>query len=41
VTENWPELTSALRLILLPPLAVLIAGFIFGWIVRGFRAKQP
>src|SRR5262245_16850517 len=41
VTENWSELTSALRLILLPPLAVLIAGFIFGWIVRGFRAKQP
>jgi hypothetical protein len=37
VTENWSELLSSLQLILLPPLVVLIAGFIFGWIVRGFR----
>jgi hypothetical protein len=41
VTENWSDLTSALQLILLPPLVVLIAGLILGWIVRGFRAKQP
>jgi hypothetical protein len=41
VTENWSELTSALRLILLPPLAVLIAGLVLGWIVKGFRPKQP
>ena len=41
VTENWSYLRSALQLILLPPLAVFMASFIFGWIVvRGFRAKQ-
>jgi hypothetical protein len=36
-TENWSDLISSLELILLPPLVVLIAGFIFGWIVKGFR----
>ena len=41
VTENWSYLRNSLQLILLPPLAVLMASFIFGWIVvRGFRAKQ-
>ena len=41
VTENWSYLRSGLQLILLPPLAVFMASFIFGWIVvRGFRAKQ-
>ena len=41
VTENWSYLRSSLQLILLPPLAVLMASFIFGWIVvRSFRAKQ-
>jgi len=41
VTENWSYLRSALQLILLPPLAVFMASFSFGWIVvRGFRAKQ-
>jgi hypothetical protein len=40
VTENWSYLISSLQLILLPPLVVLMASFIFGWIVvRGFRAK--
>jgi hypothetical protein len=41
VTENWSFLKSSLQLILLPPLAMLIAGFTLGWIVTGFRAKQP
>jgi hypothetical protein len=41
VTENWSYLRSSLQFILLPPLAVLFAGVIFGWIVvRGSRAKQ-
>ena len=41
VTENWSYLISSLQLILLPPMAVLMASFIFGWtVVRGFRAKQ-
>ena len=41
VTENWSYLRSSLQLILLPPLAVFMASFIFGWsVVRGFRAKQ-
>ena len=41
VTENWSYLRSGLQLILLPPLAVFMASFIFGWIVvQGFRAKQ-
>jgi hypothetical protein len=34
-------LSNSLQFILLPPLAVLFAGVIFGWIVvRGSRAKQ-
>jgi hypothetical protein len=37
VSENWPEL----QLILLPPMTLLIACFLFRWIARGFRAKQP
>jgi hypothetical protein len=41
LTENWSDLTSALQLILLPPLVVLIAGVIFGWIVKGFRKTVP
>jgi hypothetical protein len=41
VTMNWSSLESSLQLILLPPLAVLIAGGALGWIIRGFRAKQP
>jgi hypothetical protein len=40
VTENWSQLTSALQFILWPPLVVLIAAFIFGWIVRGFRPSH-
>jgi hypothetical protein len=34
VTENWASLKSSLQLILLPPLAMLIAGFALGWIVE-------
>ena len=34
LTENWPYLRSALQLILLPPLVVLSALFMFGWVVR-------
>lgn len=41
VTENWSYLRGSLQLILLPPLVVLIAGFMLDWIVRRFRAKLP
>jgi hypothetical protein len=34
VSENWSYLTSSLQLILLPPLVVLSASFMFGWVVR-------
>lgn len=39
VTENWSYLRSTLQLILLPPLVVLSAWFMFGWIVR-VRARR-
>jgi hypothetical protein len=29
----------ALSLLVLPPIALLIAGFIFGWISKGFRTS--
>jgi hypothetical protein len=37
VSESWPILKESLSRIFLPPLALLIAGWILGWIVRGFR----
>jgi hypothetical protein len=37
VSDYWPALKDSLSLILLPPLALLIAGCLFGWIIRGFR----
>jgi len=41
LTENWSwsDLKSALLAILFPPFAVLIAGLIFGWIIKGFRSS--
>ena len=41
VTENWSYLRSSLQLILLPPLAVFMASFIFGWsVVRPVERDQ-
>jgi hypothetical protein len=37
VSENWPLVNDSVSHILLPPLTLLVAGYIFGWIVRGFR----
>jgi hypothetical protein len=37
-SEYWPELRRSLQRILLPPMALLIAGFLFRWIAKGFRA---
>ena len=41
MTQNGPELTSSLGLVLLPPIALLIVGWLVAWIVRGFRAEDP
>jgi hypothetical protein len=35
----WSSLENSLPIILLPPIALLIAGYIIGWVVRGFRAQ--
>jgi hypothetical protein len=37
VTRNWPDLKELFFLVLLPPLALFFVGWIFGWIMRGFR----
>jgi hypothetical protein len=37
-TNIWFSLKDSLALILLPPCALLITGYIFGWTIRGFRA---
>jgi hypothetical protein len=39
VSENWPLVEDSASRILVPPFALLIAGYILGWIVRGFRAS--
>jgi hypothetical protein len=38
VSDYWPALKGSLFLMFLPPLALLIAGWLLGWIVSGFRA---
>ena len=38
LSDYWPAFKKSLSLIFFPPLALLIAGFLLGWIVRGFRA---
>jgi hypothetical protein len=35
----WLNIKASLPLALLPPLALLLAGYIFGWIVKGFGVK--
>jgi hypothetical protein len=35
----WSSLEDSLPIILLPPLLLLVAGYVAIWIVRGFRAK--
>jgi hypothetical protein len=37
LTDSWPTLKESLSLIFLPPLALLIGGWLLGWIARGFR----
>jgi hypothetical protein len=38
-TRVWQTLKGSLHVILLPPVALLITGWIVGWIMRGFRAS--
>jgi hypothetical protein len=38
ISENWPLVKDSASRVLVPPFALLIAGYILGWIVRGFRA---
>jgi hypothetical protein len=38
-SDYWPALRDSLSLILLPPLALLIAGWLLAWTVRGFRTS--
>jgi hypothetical protein len=37
--HTWSILKASLAIVLLPPLALLIAGGILGWVVKGFRAN--
>jgi hypothetical protein len=39
VSSIWSILKSSIPFILGPPVALLIAGYIIGWVVRGFRAQ--
>jgi hypothetical protein len=36
----WSSLEDSLAVIFLPPMALLIAGYAFGWVARGFRARH-
>jgi hypothetical protein len=38
-TSIWASEKDAIAFLLLPPLALLIIGWIIGWIVRGFRGS--
>jgi hypothetical protein len=39
VSDIWSSLQGSLPLIFLPPFALLIAGYIIGWVAQGFRAR--
>jgi hypothetical protein len=39
LTRIWSSLKDSLPIILLPPFALVIAGYVIGWVVRGFRAQ--
>jgi hypothetical protein len=39
VGRIWSSLQDSLPILMLPPLALLAAGFIIRWVVSGFRAK--
>jgi hypothetical protein len=39
LTRIRSSLKDSLLIILLPPFALLIAGYVIGWVVRGFRAQ--
>jgi hypothetical protein len=39
LSDSWPTLKESLSLIILPPLALLIVGWLLGWIARGFRTS--
>jgi hypothetical protein len=41
VSENWPLVVGSASRILVPPLALLIAGGLLGWVVKGFRVRVP
>jgi hypothetical protein len=36
VSDKWPALKDSLSVIFFPPLALLIVGWLLGWIARGF-----
>jgi hypothetical protein len=38
-TSYWVNIKASLPLALLPPLVLLLVGYMFGWVVKGFRAK--
>ena len=39
ISNDWSGLKGSIAIILLPPLALLIAGCVFNWIIKGFRAN--
>jgi hypothetical protein len=38
ISSDWDVLKSSISIVLLPPLALLIAGCVFNWIIKGFRS---
>jgi hypothetical protein len=39
VADIWANMKSSLPVILLPPFALLVAGYIIVWVVNGFRPR--
>jgi hypothetical protein len=39
VSDIWSRVKGSLPIIFLPPFALLIAGYIIGWVAQGFRAR--
>jgi hypothetical protein len=41
IIRIWDSLKDSLTVILLPPVLLLVAGYVLAWVIRGFRAAAP